>query len=304
MKQKEFMDRLNLCFKTNKKDTSLLTSNLRTLRASLLFNNLNILSKILSFFDFKDNIIIENGVPFIIIDNIKFILIHQIYLKHTGNKYVSACTETINFLDNFNIRPKNIIDLGACWGEFSLFLGKRFPDCNIFSIEGSEKNFEVLNINLNNNLGLSTNIKPFNLIISENDGFEEISNSLSTTNTLKNVLNKEDIKYKKVNSSKLKSFINNNNLRVDFLKIDIEGSEIKLLSDLKIILPKSIQVELINYNSIEANLYFLEELSEFYNFYDPEGWVLINIRDLKEKVKKRLIVEPIIDVFMVNKNYK
>ena len=60
MKQKEFMDRLNLCFKTNKKDTSLLTNNLRTLRASLLFNNLNILSKILSFFDFKDNIIIEN----------------------------------------------------------------------------------------------------------------------------------------------------------------------------------------------------------------------------------------------------
>jgi len=44
MKQKEFMDRLNLCFKTNKKDTSLLASNLRTLRASLLFNNLNIFS--------------------------------------------------------------------------------------------------------------------------------------------------------------------------------------------------------------------------------------------------------------------
>ena len=62
--------------------------------------------------------------------------------------------ETIKFLEHFDIKPRNIIDLGACWGEFSL-LGRRFPDCNIFSIEGSKRNFEILKVNLNNNLNFS-----------------------------------------------------------------------------------------------------------------------------------------------------
>ena len=57
-------------------------------------------------------------------------------------------------------------------------------------------------------------------------------------------------------NQKTKAFVNINNFKVDFLKIDIEGSELKLLSDLNKILPNSIQIELINYNSIESNLNF------------------------------------------------
>ena len=34
---------------------------------------------------------------------------------------------------------------------------------------------------------------------------------------------------------------------IDFIKIDIEGSELKLLSDLKKISANSMQIELINY---------------------------------------------------------
>ena len=271
MKQKEFMNRLNMCFKTNVKDESLLADNVRAFRGKLLLHTLNTFSKTLSFLDFKDKIVLEKNVPYIIVDNIKFILKHQIYLKHTGKKYDSACHESIKFLDYFDVLPKNIIDLGACWGEFSLFFGRSFPDCNIFSIEGSEKNFEILKINLNNNSDFSKNIRPFNLIISDKNGFEEISDNVTTVNTLRSIINKENESYKKVESKKLETFVKNNNLKVDFLKIDIEGSELKLLSDLKEILPKSIQIELINYNSIESNFKFLEQLSEYYNFYNPRG---------------------------------
>ena len=303
MKQKEFMDRLNLCFKTNKKDESLLTDHVRTFRARLLLHTLNTFSKTLSFLDFKDKIFIEKNVPFIIIDNIKFILNHQLYLKHTGKKYVSSCNESIQFLEYFNITPKNIIDLGACWGEFSLFLGRRFPDCNIFSVEGSEKNFEILKINLNNNLEFSKNIKPFNFIISDKNGFEEISDNVTTVNTLRSIINKENESYKKVQSKKLETFVKSNNFKVDFLKIDIEGSELKLLSDLKETLPKSIQIELINYNSIESNLKFLEQLSEYYNFYNPKDWTLYDMKNLRQNVTDTLIVKPTIDIFLVNRNY-
>lgn len=303
MQQKEFIDRLNLCFKTNKKDIKLLSHEVKFLRAQLLLKSLNSISKTLSLFDFKDNIIFENNLPFILLDEIKFLLNHQLFLKHTGKKFVSSSYETIKFLEHFNIKPKNIIDLGACWGEFSLFLSKKFPNSNIFSIEGSEKNYDVLNINLNHNPYLSKNIKTFNLIISDKDGYEEISDTTSTMNTLKSVINKEEIRYKTIVSNKLETFIMNHNIDIDFIKIDIEGSELKLLPDLKKIFTKSIQIELINYNTIEANIDFLEQLSTCYDFYDPKDWILLNIKNLKQIVKETLKMKPTIDIFMVKKNF-
>ena len=256
MQQKEFIDRLNQCFKTNKKDIKLLSDEVRFFRAQLLLKSLNSISKSLSLFDFKDNIVFEKNLPFIVLDGIKFLLNHQLFLKHSGKKFVSSSNKTIKFLKHFNIKPKNIIDLGACWGEFSLFLSKNFSDSNIFSIEGSEKNYDVLNINLNHNPDLSKKIKTFNLIISDKDGYEEISDSTSTMNTLKSVINKEEIRYKTIKSNKLETFIMKHNIDVDFIKIDIEGSELKLLPDLKNNFTKSIQIELINYNTIETNLDF------------------------------------------------
>ena len=60
MQQKEFIDRLNLCFKTNKKDIKLLSDEVRFFRAQLLLKSLNSISKIMSLFDFKDNIVFES----------------------------------------------------------------------------------------------------------------------------------------------------------------------------------------------------------------------------------------------------
>ena len=303
MQQKEFIDRLNQCFKTNKKDIKLLSDEVRFFRAQLLLKSLNSVSKSLSLFDFKDDIVFEKNLPFIVLDGIKFLLNHQLFLKHSGRKFVSSSNKTIKFLKHFNIKPKNIIDLGACWGEFSLFLSKNFSDSNIFSIEGSEKNYDVLNINLNHNPDLSKKIKTFNLIISDKDGYEEISDSTSTMNTLKSVINKEEIRYKTIKSNKLETFIMKHNIDVDFIKIDIEGSELKLLPDLKNNFTKSIQIELINYNTIETNLDFLEQISSYYDFYDPKGWTLLNIRNLKQIVKETLKVKPTIDIFMIKKSF-
>ena len=63
MKQKEFMNRLNMCFKTNVKDESLLADNVRAFRGKLLLHTLNTFSKTLSFLDFKDTIVLEKMYP-------------------------------------------------------------------------------------------------------------------------------------------------------------------------------------------------------------------------------------------------
>ena len=302
MDQKEFLNRLNICFKNNKRDNSLLTHENKFLRGQLLLNSINSISKTLSLFDFKDQILFENNFPFIVIEEIKFLLNHKFYLKHTGKKFLSSSKESIDFLNHFKINPHNIIDLGACWGEFSLFLSKQFPTCKIYSIEGSEENFNVLKINLKHNLKYSKNIEPFNIIISDNDGFEEILDSISTMNVIKRLKDQKDGNYKKIKAYTINTFISKiSDKVVDFLKIDIEGSEQNLLSDLKKIFFKSIQIELINYNSIENNINFLKELQPIYNFHNPLNWELLNFEDLQNLVVETLNTKSNIDIFLINK---
>ena len=302
MKQEEFIKRLQSSLKTNIKDHSLLDDQTRFMRGKFLFNTFNNVSKTLSIFEFEDKILFENKLPFILIEDVKFLLNHSLYLKHTNKKFISPVHDTIIFLDKFKINPKYIIDLGACWGEFSLLLSKKFPKSKIYSIEGAKNNFETLKINLNYNSELSNNIETYNLIISDHDGFEEILNSVNTMNVLKKIINNKNAIYEKVRSSSLKTFISKlPSKKIDFLKVDIEGSEQNLLLDLKKLFFKSVQIELINYNTIETNINFIKELSFIYNFYDPDDCKLFNIDNMINIVEKTLKTEATIDLFLLNK---
>ena len=304
MKQEEFINRLQASFQTNKKDATLLSDEVRFFRGELLFNYLNQISKTLNFFDFQDQIIFEKNLPFIVIDQIKLLLNQKYFLKHSSKKFISSSNETINFLNNFKIMPKHIIDLGACWGEYSLSLSKQFPKSKIYSIEGSEKNFETLNINLKHNPVFSNNIKPFNLIISDHDGFEEMVDSVNTMNVLKRVVNNQKHTYKKMKSNTLDTFLSNLKVqKIDFIKIDIEGSEQNLLLDLKKNFFESIQLELINYNKIEDNINFIRELSENYNFFEIKSWKLLTVENTINLVENTLRNNPTIDLFLISKEF-
>ena len=186
-------------------------------------------SRLLKIFNFQDKIIFQEGVPYIILNKVKFVLDNPLFLKHTGRKHLSQCQSTINFINHIHLKPKIIIDIGACWGEYSLLLAKEFPKSKIFSIEGSPVNFKSFLNNISVNSKISKIISPFNLIISDLDGEGTITNNLNTMN-IANDLNKSEAGVVKVISQKLKTFISDNDLKqVDFIKIDIEGSELKLL---------------------------------------------------------------------------
>ena len=92
---------------------------------------------------------------------------------------------TISFIKYIKLDPKIIIDLGACWGEHSLFYAKEFHKSKIYNIEGSPFNDFTLLKNLKINKKISQIIKPFNLPITDFDGIEVISNNLNTMNTIK-----------------------------------------------------------------------------------------------------------------------
>ena len=305
MEPSEFIKKVNFLLKNGLIDKEIWKDDLRFLRGKFALKAIENLSKLLNIFNFKDNILFENNVPLINLHGIKFKLDHPIFLKHSGKKYLSQSLKTIKFIRQFDLNPKIIIDIGACWGEYSLIFSKEFPNCKIFSIEGSPKNFNTLKHNIEANPIIGKTISPFNFIISDYNGVGKITNSLSTMNTVTNIQNNHFNQFAEVETRTLNNFLNDNKLmNVDFIKIDIEGSEISLLNDLKNNLFKIIQIELINYNKLEDNINFVESLSKIYNFYDAEDFKLLNMSNLKYIIAENLPKQVSLDLYLINKNYK
>ena len=303
MTPEEFIRKINHSLKSGNMDDELLKHETRFLRGKYLLKIMENVSKILKSFDFKDTIMFEESVPYINQNGIKLKLNSTLYLKHQGKNFISQSLNTINFIKTIKLNPKIIIDVGACWGEYSLFFAREFPNCSVFSIEGSPVNFKTFQDNLKINKKLGERIKPYNLIITDFDGFEEISNNLNSMNIIKSLNNKAK-NYAKVNAKKLTSFLLSESLNnIDFIKIDIEGSELKLLDDLKDINFKLLQIELISNNEIKDNLNFVKNLSEFCVFYHSTNFKELSLSEIQSLIHTTLLKETTIDLFCVNKNH-
>lgn len=304
MKPKEFLEKINQSLKTGNLENDLLTHENKFLRSKYLFKMVENMSKIFNLFDFKDKILFEDKLPFIELNGIKFRLNNTLFLKNSGSKFISQSLNTINFIRFIKLKPKVIIDIGACWGEYTLNFAKEFPSTHIYSIEGSPVNYSTFQENLKTNSNIGKKIKSFNLIITDFDGFEEISNNLNTMNTIKS-LNNSKQNFVKVQSKNLETFMKDENLNnIDFLKIDIEGSELKLIESLKNKIIKVMQIELINYNNLKDNLNFIKSLSQYYIFYDSKSFKELNLSETENFVNHNLSNSSTIDLFFINKNYK
>ena len=110
---------------------------------------------------------------------------------------------------------------------------------------------------------MKDSIKPFNLILSDNNGKAKIQNHVSGMNKVSECDDPPSTSYITVNSTTLRNFCKNNSIRkIDFIKIDIEGGELKLLDDLIYLPIKSIQIELIKDNLIYENIDFLKKFQK------------------------------------------
>jgi FkbM family methyltransferase len=124
----------------------------------------------------------------------------------------------------------NIIDIGANVGYFSLFMGAMFPKANIYAFEPMPMNFALLqqykneNPKLNliiNNQAISKNIGAITLNYNANDSYSTAA-SIHDTHDQKDTI--------EVNTTTLEHFIKENSLaKIDFLKLDCEGSEYDIL---------------------------------------------------------------------------
>lgn len=122
----------------------------------------------------------------------------------------------------------NVIDVGGHYGYFSLFASLNLHVASrIFCFEPSKKNYEILNYNLKSN--------SIHHVIAENVGIGEIDGEVDlflgqdSNHSIVNATNKKE----RINVKSLPTIILENNIQIiDFLKMDCEGAEYKILSSL------------------------------------------------------------------------
>jgi len=120
---------------------------------------------------------------------------------------------------------KRIIDLGGHIGSFSVQVNKLLEgNCDIHVYEPEPSNFELIEINLEQNH--TTNITPFNLAVSSKPGKDFIAFNLENTGGNKLGSLGYETKTIPVEVVTLKSVFSKwDSMLIDILKIDVEGSE-------------------------------------------------------------------------------
>ena len=202
---------------------------------------------------------------------------------------VSSIKEEVNHcLYFFKQRPFIFIDIGANKGEYSKEVLNRYPDIEIYMFEPSnfhKKNLEKLfglnpNVHINN-IALS-NITGKQILYSDTYGSPLASLTKRDLNHLNiNFEYKEEIETQRFDEY-WKTTDNFNNI-IDYVKIDVEGNEFKVLAGIGEFIRK---IRLIQFefggSNIDTRTYF-RDFWNYFNKYDfsiyritPQGLLFIS----------------------------
>ena len=176
----------------------------------------------------------------------------------------------------------NIIDCGANEGLYTDSLISFFPNANYFLVEPNKKLFSALSKKYSD----FNNIKIFEYALSDQneevDFFETGYHGLSSLYNRKHEpRNEEILEFKsntKVKAVKFESL--NITEPIDFLKIDVEGAELKVLKGFE---DKIRNVSVIQFEFGRANLDSKDTFLDFYNFFRNNNFDLYRITPSKLK---------------------
>ncbi len=134
------------------------------------------------------------------------------------------------------VRPgMNVLELGACYGEFTVLLDHLVgPTGNLVSVEGTPNIFKILQKNFE--INKLKNTKIFNLFISNSDNKVIFSkDDMHPYNAIKRLNDRKKLKMKEAEVQKnmrISEFLNNIVFKPDIIVMDIEGFEVDVIQDL------------------------------------------------------------------------
>jgi FkbM family methyltransferase len=191
-----------------------------------------------------------------------------------------------------DITPKTIMDIGANFGEISLYFSKKYPKSKIFSIEPSPANILIMEDNLSIQNFNTNNINLIKKAVSDKLGYVEINTGLGSEDSI--IISrtadgsKQSKKSTKVEAITLTNICEEFEItEIDFLKIDIEGAEPLLISCLHTLLPKikSMLIEVGDKNSFELYEKLLKTIFSYNMVCYKAGESIKNTKTLDEAIE-------------------
>ena len=134
-------------------------------------------------------------------------------------------------------RESNVIfDIGANVGWYSLLLAKTYPAAQVYAFEPLPRTYSLLQKNMS--LNSLTNLSSFNIAIFNNKKMIDLfwSETESGSTSIANLREYDDTKLIKVPAITLDEFCLSNKIYPNFIKLDIEGSELFALQGAKKVL--------------------------------------------------------------------
>lgn len=179
-----------------------------------------------------------------------------------------------------------VLDIGANVGYYSLMAAKRINKGTVYAFEPVRDTFDKLENNIN--LNRFTNIKAYNLAVSDRAGTLQLfPGDHKNTGTSSIRMHKGfSGKLEMVDAITVDEFVARENIfKADFIKIDVEGSEMNVLKGMKLTLEKLSPVVLIEL--LEEKLENAgSSVKEIYQLFIGMGYKPYNINN-------KLYLEPI-----------
>lgn len=179
--------------------------------------------------------------------------------------------------------PQIIFDVGAYIGEFSLEVNKSFKVATVYA-------FEPVNASYNKFVNATSSIKKikvFNIALGNESGTVEIPlYKEASINTLKAAnYDHSPISSEKITVQRLADFVKDNNIvKIDIFKVDVEGFELEVLKGAGDFLSKvDCIIAEVGYKRTNTKTYF----SDLDRFMEENGFYLFNIYDLKPQYNDR-----------------
>jgi FkbM family methyltransferase len=207
------------------------------------------------------------------------------------------------WMDIFKFNNPVILDIGANIGLYSLYYKIKYPDSKIFSFEPQKNIFSIIkkNIRLNN----LKNIHTFNIAISNKISWGKLSIPKKNIHERykKNInhglfsLQTRNKDFKKCKLNTLDNFFSEKKIKkIDFIKIDTEGHEKKVLLGAINLIKKFSPIIQLEYNNLSKKLsgvkknYYIKFAKKF-NY--KVGYLVMNYKFVK-KLKGKQVFSDII----------
>ena len=248
-----------------------------------------ILSKLLTLFISKNQIVVRNNIKWCL--DLDEGIDLSVFLFGTSESKISNLKKLLLKKDS----SLTIIDIGANIGSVSLKLATIFENSKIFAIEPTNYAYNKLFNNLKLNKELENRVFLRQLFITNSKKPNKVWSSWNFDNSdKKHQKHLGTLKEIRQNAYlKLDQFIKNENLNsVDFIKLDVDGYELDVLTSGEDFLKKNkpiIFIEIAPYLYPEFG-YSCEELIKFiqklnYSFLDENVKEVSNIFDQINKIK-------------------